>query len=51
MSPDLEGVTGKYYRDCKEGTSLKGTHDRNWQTVMWEESKKIVMLTNKDPKI
>lgn len=51
MSPDLEGVTGKYYRDCKEGTSLKGTHDRNWQTVMWEESKKIVMLTDKDPKI
>lgn len=51
LSSDLEGVTGKYYRDCKEGTPLKGVHERNWQTVLWDESKVIVKLVDSDPKI
>lgn len=51
LSPELEGVSGKYYRDCREGKPHKGTHNTNWQTVMWEESKKIVKLAETDPKI
>lgn len=51
LSPDLEGVTGKYYRDCKEGKPHKGVYDRAWQTRLWEESVKIVKLTEDDPKI
>lgn len=51
MSPDLEGVTGKYYRDCKEGTPKKTVYNRNWQSVMWDESVKMVKLGEDDPKI
>lgn len=51
LSPDLEGVTGKYYRNCKKGSPDKGVHDKNRQKVLWEESKKIVKLTEDDPKI
>lgn len=51
ISPDLEGVTGKYYRDCKEGTPDKGVHDPTWQRVLFEKSVKIVQLGEKDPKI
>lgn len=51
LSPELEGVTGKYYRDCKEGTPHKGVHNREWQTVLWEKSKEIVKLSDNDPQI
>lgn len=51
LSSDLEGVSGKYFRDCKEGKPLKGVHDRDWQTKLWDESVKIVKLTENDPKI
>lgn len=51
MSPDLEGVSGKYYRDCKEGKPHKEAFDVNWQKVLWEKSEKIVKLTKDDPKI
>lgn len=51
LSPDLEGLTGNYYRDCKLATPDKGVHDTNWQRVLWEESRKIVKLTQDDPEI
>lgn len=51
MSPDLEGVTGKYYRDCKEGTPHKGVHDIDCQRVLWEKSVKIVGLVEGEAKI
>jgi hypothetical protein len=51
LSTDLNGVTGKYFRDCKEGKPHKGVHDRNWQTVLWNESVKMVKLTESDPQI
>jgi hypothetical protein len=51
LSPDLEGVTGRYYRNCKEGKPVSGVYDEKWQSIMWEESKKMVKLTGNDPKI
>lgn len=51
LSPDFEGVTGKYYRDCKEGTPKKTVYNRDWQSVMWDESVKMVKLGEDDPKI
>jgi hypothetical protein len=51
LSTELDGVTGKYYRNCKEGTPLPTVHNRKWQTVMWNESKRIVKLTKDDPEI
>lgn len=51
MSADLEGVSGKYYRDCKESSPHKEAFDENWQKVLWEKSVEIVKLAKDDPQI
>lgn len=51
LSSDIDGQTGKYFRDCKERKSAKRTYRREWQTVSWEESKKLVKMTELDPQI
>ena len=51
MSPDLEKVTGKYYRDCKEGQPRSDVYKREWQTALWNASKLIVKLNENDTKI
>jgi retinol dehydrogenase 14 len=50
-SEELNGVTGKYYYDCKEQglasyITVAGDHKK-----LWDESVKIVKLTDSDPKI
>lgn len=51
LSPDLEGVSGKYFRDCKEGTPHKKALNVERQQVLWEKSAVIVKLTKDDPQI
>lgn len=51
MSPELENVTGKYYRDCKEGKPRKDVYKRDWQSALWEASVKFTKLSENDPKI
>lgn len=51
MSPDLENVTGKYFRDCKEGQPRSDVYKREWQTALWNASKLIVNLNENDTKI
>lgn len=51
LSKNVEGVTGKYFRNCREGNSVRRTHDEELQKVMWEESKNIIKLTANDPQI
>ena len=51
LSADLEGVTGRYYRNCRESRPNARVFNKQWQTVMWEESKKLVRLTRHDPQI
>jgi NAD(P)-dependent dehydrogenase (short-subunit alcohol dehydrogenase family) len=51
LSKDAENVSGRYFRDCKERKSSKGTYNEKWQKIMWEESKKLVKITASDPQI
>lgn len=51
LSKKIDGVNGKYFRDCKEQKSSKRTYKEELQKIMWEEAKKIVKLTPHDPQI
>lgn len=51
MSPELEGITGKYLFECKVAEPRSDVHKKNWQTALWEASKEIVKLTENDPQI
>nr|XP_019545444.2 retinol dehydrogenase 14-like [Aedes albopictus]XP_029713191.1 retinol dehydrogenase 14-like [Aedes albopictus]XP_029713192.1 retinol dehydrogenase 14-like [Aedes albopictus] len=50
-STEVEGVSGKYFRDCKEAGLTAGISDMEKAKKLWEESVKMVKLTDKDPKI
>ena len=41
-SNDLEGITGKYFTDCKESKTAKMTKDIHNQDLLWELSKRFV---------
>lgn len=51
LSKKVEGLNGRYFRNCREAQSSKRTHDRKFQNIMWQEAKKIVKLTPNDPQI
>lgn len=51
VSDELNGVTGKYYMDCKEHSLNDAACDMDKAKKLWEESAKIVKLTEKDSKI
>lgn len=51
LAPELEGISGRYYRDCKEGTTHRNILKLEWREALWEQSVKLVKLTNEDPKI
>lgn len=51
MSPELENVTGKYFRNCKEGKPRADVYNIVWQKALWNASKEIVKLNVNDPKI
>lgn len=51
LSPSLEGVTGRYFRSCRESRPNARVFNKQWQNILWEESKKIVKLTKHDPQI
>lgn len=51
MSPDLNGVTGRYFRSCRESRPNARVFNKQWQSLLWEESKKIARLTKHDPQI
>ncbi|XP_001656338.2 retinol dehydrogenase 14 isoform X3 [Aedes aegypti] len=50
-SSEVEGISGKYFRDCKEAGLTAGISDMEKAKKLWEESVKMVKLTDKDPKI
>ncbi|XP_055379177.1 retinol dehydrogenase 14 [Condylostylus longicornis] len=49
--PELENVSGKYYMDCKERGLSNAAQDMEKARKIWEESIKLVKLTDSDPKI
>jgi NAD(P)-dependent dehydrogenase (short-subunit alcohol dehydrogenase family) len=44
-SPDVEGVTGKYFVKCKPRQSAPISYDESLQRQLWEESAKLVQLS------
>jgi retinol dehydrogenase 14 len=43
-SPEVEGVTGKYFANSKEEQSNEASHDVEAQRRLWEESERMVKL-------
>lgn len=43
-SPDVTGVTGKYYDSCKPKNSSKESYDLEKQRKLWERSEELVTL-------
>jgi len=43
-SPEVEGVSGKYYANCKEKTSNKESHDLTVARRLWEVSERMTGL-------
>ena len=50
-SVEVEGVNGKYFMDCKEAGLSSSIQDMERAKKLWEESVKMVKLTDQDPKI
>lgn len=51
VSEDLNGVSGKYFMDCKEHSLSAAASDMDKAAKLWEESAKLVKITGSDPKI
>ncbi|CAG5074240.1 Similar to RDH11: Retinol dehydrogenase 11 (Homo sapiens), partial [Cotesia congregata] len=51
LHPELEGVTGKYFLDCREYGLSSGVQDPAKGKKFWELSETIVKLQPTDPKI
>ncbi|MHA2296990.1 MAG: SDR family oxidoreductase [Candidatus Hodarchaeales archaeon] len=47
-SPEVENVTGKYFRNCKVKKTSKKTHSEALQLALWETSEEMVNLTNNE---
>ena len=51
VSTDLNGISGKYFRECNDKKSSQNSYNIEWQKALWKASEKIVKLTGNDPKI
>ena len=43
-SPEVEGVTGKYFMDCRETPSSPASYDEEAQRKLWEISEELCGL-------
>ena len=43
-SPDVEGITGKYFKDKKEIKSSSVSYDLNMAKKLWEISEKLTSI-------
>lgn len=50
-SEDVEGVSGKYFMDCKEKDVSSGANDESKAKKLWELSENLAGLKESDPKI
>ncbi|RZC41193.1 retinol dehydrogenase 14, partial [Asbolus verrucosus] len=48
---EIDGVTGKYFSECKEKGVSRGANDENKAKKLWELSENLVRLTEDDPRI
>lgn len=45
-SPEVEGVTGKYFADCKQVRSSKLSYDENLAKQLWKASERLTGLSD-----
>ncbi|KAE8751829.1 hypothetical protein FOCC_FOCC001306 [Frankliniella occidentalis] len=50
-SEEVEGISGKYFMDCKEHSLSRGASDMDSAKKCWEASESLVKLQPTDPKI
>lgn len=50
-SEDVEGVSGKYFMDCKERDVSSGASDLSKAKKLWEMSENLAGLKETDPRI
>ncbi len=43
-SPEVEGITGKYFINCKQVRSSRASHDLESARRLWEESLRLTGL-------
>jgi len=41
-SPEVDGITGKYFDECKEVKSSKESYDRKAEKTLWDHSEKLI---------
>uniref|UniRef100_A0A1B6FQY9 Retinol dehydrogenase 11 n=1 Tax=Cuerna arida TaxID=1464854 RepID=A0A1B6FQY9_9HEMI len=51
VSEDVQGVSGKYFSDCKEDSPARETLDVGLAKKFWEASIEVVQLKSSDPHI
>ncbi|KAG8262780.1 hypothetical protein J6590_047303 [Homalodisca vitripennis] len=51
VSEEVQGVSGKYFVDCKEASPAKKTLDVGLAKKFWEASVDVVQLKSSDPQI
>ncbi|XP_054289560.1 retinol dehydrogenase 14 [Macrosteles quadrilineatus] len=50
-SPEVEGVNGKYFSDCKMASLSRGVEDMALAKKYWEICEELVQLKSSDPRI
>lgn len=50
-SREVEGVSGKYFSDCKESSVTSGASDVDKAKKLWEVTRKLANLKQNDPQI
>nr|CAD7204881.1 unnamed protein product [Timema douglasi] len=51
VSEEVEGVTGKYFADCKEATPSAAARDEGLAKKLWEKSEELVKLTPQEMRL
>lgn len=44
VDPELEGVTGKYFRDCKQVTPSRAARDDETARWLWNKSEELTQM-------
>lgn len=51
VSEELNSISGRYYEDNREAKLVERVKNEKNNSIFWEESVKMVKLTDDDPKI
>ncbi|CAG9806477.1 unnamed protein product [Chironomus riparius] len=51
LSDEVNGITGRYFRNCRYGVPRSDVNNPDWQKALWDASRRIVKLKANDPSI